>query len=182
MRSSPRLAWRTDKLRKMTRSHKSLAQRRTFLDALTRKHTLAEPKRTTVRTVLAAGLATCALAIAFCTNAQATTETGGALTSVAPPPHSRPLGRRAVSAGGQQSTYLTSATPEDVVSFYKQLLPAAGWTVTDTNSGEESGKKGSNLQAINGQQYLALNADRPTGKTYVKVCIWPSKPRDDRCD
>ena len=135
-----------------------------------------------MRTVLAAGLATCALAIAFCTNAQATTETGGALTSVAPPPHSRPLGRRAVSAGGQQSTYLTSATPEDVVSFYKQLLPAAGWTVTDTNSGEESGKKGSNLQAINGQQYLALNADRPTGKTYVKVCIWPSKPNDDRCD
>ena len=110
-------------------------------------------------TIRAAALAVCALAIAFCTNAQATTETGDALTNVAPPPHSRPLGRRAVSAGGQQSTYLTSATPEDIISFYKQLLPAAGWTVTDTNSGDESGKEGANLQAINGQQYLALNAD-----------------------
>ena len=85
-------------------------------------------------------------------------------------------------AGGQQSTYMTSATPEGVISFYKQLLPAAGWTVTDTNSDDESGKEGANLQAINGRQYLALNAIRPTGKTYVKVCIWPSKPSNDRCD
>jgi hypothetical protein len=133
-----------------------------------------------VHTVLAAGLATCALAISFCTNAQATTVTEDPLSSVAPPPHSKPLGRRAVSAGGQQSTYMTSATPEGVISFYKQLLPAAGWTVTDSD--DESGKEGANLQAINGVQYLALNAIRPTGKTYVKVCIWPSKPSDDRCD
>jgi hypothetical protein len=135
-----------------------------------------------VDTIRAAALAVCGLATSFCTNAQATTVTGDALSSVAPPPHSKPLGRRAVSAGGQQSTYMTSATPEGVISFYKQLLPAAGWTVTDTNSDDESGKEGANLQAINGRQYLALNAIRPTGKTYVKVCIWPSKPSNDRCD
>jgi hypothetical protein len=63
-----------------------------------------------VHTVLAAGLATCALAISFCTNAQATTE------------------------------------------------------------------------ATNGPQYLALNAIRPTGKTYVKICLWPVRPSNDRCD
>ena len=82
-------------------------------------------------TIRAAALAVCGLATSFCTNAQATTVTGDALSSVAPPPHSKPLGRRAVSAGGQQSTYMTSATPEGVISFYKQLLPAAGWTVTE---------------------------------------------------
>ena len=89
-------------------------------------------------TIRAAALAVCGLATSFCTNAQATTVTGDALSNVAPPPHSKPLGRRAVSAGGQQSTYMTSATPEGVISFYKQLLPAAGWTVTDTNSDDES--------------------------------------------
>ena len=120
-------------------------------------------------TIRAAALAVCGLATSFCTNAQGTTAIGDALSSVAPPPHSKPLGRHAVSAGGQQSTYMTSATPEGVISFYKQLLPAAGWTVTDTNSDDESGKEGANLQAINGRQYLALNAIRPTGKTYVKV-------------
>ena len=88
-------------------------------------------------TIRAAALAVCGLATSFCTNAQGTTAIGDALSSVAPPPHSKPLGRHAVSAGGQQSTYMTSATPEGVISFYKQLLPAAGWTVTDTNSDDE---------------------------------------------
>ena len=129
----------------------------------------------------AAALAICALATSFCMNAQATSETGAALSSVAPPPNSKPLGRRAVSAGGQQSTYMTSATPEGVISFYKQLLPAAGWTVTDTETGDEAGK-GASLQAINGPQYLALNAVRPTRRTYVKVCVWPTKPSSERCE
>jgi hypothetical protein len=174
----------------MTRSDKFIAQSRTFLDALTRKahasrtiqSTRSNTKRTTVHTVLAAGLATCALAISFCTNAQATTETGGALTSVAPPPNSKPLARHALSAGGRQATYMTSATPGGVISFYKQLLPAAGWTVTGSDTGDGSRSKGARLQATNGPQYLALNAVRPTGKTYVKICIWPSRPSDDGCD
>jgi hypothetical protein len=131
-----------------------------------------------VHTVLAAGLATCALAISFCTNAQATTETGGALTSVAPPPNSKPLARHALSAGGQQATYLTTATPAGVISFYRQILPAGGWTVTDID--EELGE--GRLQATNDAKYLALNAGGPTGKTYVKVCVWPTRPSDNSCE
>lgn len=49
-----------------------------------------------------------------------------------------------------------------------------------TDSDDESSKV--SLQATNGPKYLALNAGGPTGRTYVKVCIWPSKPSDDRCE
>jgi hypothetical protein len=131
-------------------------------------------------TIHAPVLVACALAFSLCTDAHATTETGdGPLISVAPPPNSRPLGRKIVSEGGQQATYITSATPEGIISFYKQILPVGGWTVTDSDEG--TGGKGAELRATNGPQYLALNAGGPTGMTYVKVCVWPSTPSDDHC-
>ena len=130
-------------------------------------------------TIHAPVLAACALAFSLCI-AHATTETGdGPLASVAPPPNSRPLGRKAVSEGGQQATYTTSATPEGIISFYKLILPAGGWTVTDSDEGAGDAK--ATLQATNGPQYLALNAGGPIGMTYVKVCVWPSRPSDDQC-
>jgi hypothetical protein len=130
-------------------------------------------------TIRAAGLAVCALAISFCNNAHAATATdGGLLTSVAPPPNSRPLDRQSLPAGGEQATYMTTATPAGVISFYRQILPAGGWTVTDSD--EESGE--ASVKATNVPKYLALNAGGPTGATYVKVCVWPSRPSDDRCE
>jgi hypothetical protein len=31
--------------------------------------------------------------------------------------------------------------------------------------------------------YIAtMNASGPMGTTYVKVCVWPTKPSDDRCE
>ena len=48
-----------------------------------------------------------------------------------------------------------------------------------TDSDDEWGKV--SLQATNGPKYLALNAGVPTGTTYVRVCVWPSRPSDDRC-
>jgi hypothetical protein len=81
-------------------------------------------------TIRAAGLAACALGIFFYSDVHAATETnGGLLTSVAPP-NSRPLDRQSLLAGGEQATYMTSATPAGVISFYRQILPAGGWTVT----------------------------------------------------
>ena len=52
---------------------------------------------------------------------------GGLLTSVAPPPNSRPLDRQSLPTGGEQATYMTTATPAGVISFYMQILPAGGW-------------------------------------------------------
>jgi hypothetical protein len=128
-------------------------------------------------TIRAAGLAACAIGISFCNDAHAATE-GGLLTSVAPPPNSRPLDRQSLPTGGEQATYMTTATPAGVISFYMQILPAGGWEVTDSD--EESGA--ASLQATNGAKYLALNAGGPTGTTYVKVCVWPTRPSDDRCE
>jgi hypothetical protein len=132
-----------------------------------------------MNTVHAAALAACALGISFCISARAATDTDGdLLTSVAPPPNSRPLDRRSLPAGGERATYMTSATPAGVISFYKQILPAEGWTVTDSD--EESGE--ASLEATNGRKGLTLNAHGPIGTTYVKVCVWPSRPSDNRCE
>ena len=125
-------------------------------------------------TIRAAGLAACVLGISFYSDVHAATETnGGLLTSVAPPPNSRPLDRQSL-----QATYMTTATPAGVISFYMQSLPAGGWKVTDSD--EESGE--ASLQARNGPKYLALNAGGPMGTTYVKVCVWPTRPSDHRCE
>ena len=130
-------------------------------------------------TIRAAGLAVCALGISFYSDVHAVTETdGGLLTSVAPPPNSRPLDRQSLPTGEEQATYMTTATPAGVISFYRQILPAGGWTVTDSD--EELGE--ASLQATNGAKYLALNAGGPTGTTYVKVCVWPTRPSDNRCE
>jgi hypothetical protein len=130
-------------------------------------------------TIRAAGLAACALGISFYSDAHAATETdGGLLTSVAPPPNSRPLDRQSLPTGGEQAIYMTSTTPAGIISFYMQILPAGGWEVTDSD--EESGA--ASLQATNGTKYLALNAGGPTGTTYVKVCVWPTRPSDNRCE
>ena len=87
-------------------------------------------------TIRAAGLAACAIGISFCNDAHTATD-GGLLTSVAPPPNSRPLDRQSLPTGGEQATYMTTATPAGVISFYMQILPAGGWEVTDSD--EESG-------------------------------------------
>ena len=86
--------------------------------------------------------------------------------------------RQSLPTGGEQATYMTTATPAGVISFYMQILPAGGWEVTDSD--EESGA--ASLQATNGAKYLALNAGGPTGTTYVKVCVWPTRPSDNRCE
>jgi hypothetical protein len=73
---------------------------------------------------------------------------------------------------------MTSANPAGIISFYKQILPAGGWTVTESHEGSRE----ASLEATNGRKRLALNAHGSIGTTYVKVCIWPSRPSDNRCD
>ena len=53
--------------------------------------------------IRAAGLAACAIGIFFCNDAHAVAETdGGLLTSVAPPPNSRPLDRQSLPPAGSK--------------------------------------------------------------------------------
>ena len=87
-------------------------------------------------TIRAAGLAACALGISFYSDAHAATETdGGLLTSVAPPPNSRPLDRQSLPTGGEQAIYMTSATPAGVISFYMQICrPGDGRSPTAMKS------------------------------------------------
>ena len=108
--------------------------------------------------------------------------TGDDLLSGLPtPPNSQTLGTEAISAGGQQASYKTSAAPAAVVAAYKESLPQAGWTVTDAGGSGSSYGGGAGLQATNGPKYLSVNAGGPSGTTFVNVCVWPSKPKNDSC-
>ena len=71
-------------------------------------------------TIRAAGLAACALGISFYSDVHAATETnGGLLTSVAPPPNSRPLDRQSLPSrrGASDLPLVTSATGDLTVGL-----------------------------------------------------------------
>ena len=119
--------------------------------------------------------AICSYAIA----APAADAEGDLLMGVRAPPNSKTLGIRAISSGGQQASYSTAAAPADVISFFEQSLPATGWVVAGSGSG--SGGGGVGLKATNGPKYLSLSAGGPKGITYVRVCVWPLRPSNDRC-
>ena len=93
-------------------------------------------------------------------------------------PNSATLGSGDAPSGGQMARYSTSASPSAVIDAYKQAVTAAGWTVT----GGGSSSHGGGFQATNGAKYLVFDAGGPQGTTYVKLCVWPTKPKNDRCD
>jgi hypothetical protein len=108
--------------------------------------------------------------------------TGDDLMSGVPtPPNSQSLGTESISAGGQQASYSTSATPAAVIAAMKQSLAQAGWTVNPGGGGGSSYGGGAGFQATNGPKYLSVNAGGPAGTTYVNVCVWPTKPNHDSC-
>jgi hypothetical protein len=121
-------------------------------------------------------------ALAFSGNVgSAIAEDAGLLADIPAPPSSKSLGTEAVSSGGQQASYSTSANPGAVIDSYKQALPAAGWTVTSSGGSVGSSGGGAGLQATNGPKYLSINAGGPAGMTFVHVCVWPVHPKDDHC-
>jgi hypothetical protein len=91
--------------------------------------------------------------------------------------NSTALGTGDASSGGKMARYSTSMSSSSVISSYKQALSAAGWTVT----GGGGGSGGGGFQATSGPKYLVLDAGGPQGTTYVSVCVWPAKPKDDHC-
>ena len=93
-------------------------------------------------------------------------------------PDSAAIGTGSASSGGQMARYSTSAAPGAVIESYKQVLSAAGWTVT----GGGGGDRGGGFQATSGPKYLSFNAGGPQGTTYVSVCVWPTKPQNGHCD
>jgi hypothetical protein len=103
------------------------------------------------------------------------------LAGIPNPPNSKALGAGAISNGGQRASFTTSADPSAVIASYTQILPGSGWTVTGSGGAGSSNGGGAGLQATNGPRYLSINAGGPSGTTYVNICVWPSRPNDDRC-
>jgi hypothetical protein len=99
------------------------------------------------------------------------------LASLPALPNSTTLGQGDTSSGGQMARYSTTATPSAVIDSYKQALTTAGWTV----AGGGGGGYGGGFQATSGPKYLTFNAGGPQGTTFVNLCVWPAKPKDDQC-
>lgn len=105
----------------------------------------------------------------------------GPVADVPAPPNAKALGTETLSSGGEEASYSTSANPGAVIESYKQSLAAAGWTVTGSGSSGSSSGGGAGLQATNGPKFLSISAGGPSGVTFVHVCVWPEKPKDDHC-
>jgi hypothetical protein len=106
---------------------------------------------------------------------------GGLLAGIPTPADSKSLGSDTVGSGGEKASYSTSANPDAVIESYKQSLAGAGWTVIASGGSRSSYGGGAGLQATNGPKYLSINAGGPAGRTFVNVCVWPEKPKDDNC-
>ncbi len=106
---------------------------------------------------------------------------GGLLAGIPAPADSKSLGTGTVGSGGEKASYQTSANPNAVIEGYKQSLASAGWSVIGSGGSGSSYGGGAGLQATNGSKYLSISAGGPAGTTFVHVCVWPEKPKDDNC-
>ncbi len=103
------------------------------------------------------------------------------LAGVPAPANSTELGSGSAQSGGQQASYSTAETPAAVIGAYEKALPDSGWTVTGSGGTGSSYGGGAGLQATNGDKYLTVSAGGPAGRTFVHVCVWPTKPKNDTC-
>jgi hypothetical protein len=89
-------------------------------------------------------------------------------------------GTKSLSDGGTMTSYTTSAAGNSIAGSYETAVKAAGWSVTSSGGG--GGRwGGSGLSATKGSEYLVVSAGGGGGTTYVDVCTWPSKPKNDDC-
>ena len=103
------------------------------------------------------------------------------LAGIPAPANSTKLGSGSAQSGGEQVSYSTSDTPAAVIAAYDKALGEAGWTVAASGGGGGGYGGGAGLQATSGDKYLTVNAGGPAGRTFVHVCVWPTKPKDDNC-
>ena len=122
----------------------------------------------------------CLMACALFVPVVAVAAEDGLLAGIPAPADSKPLGSGAAGSGGEKASYSTPANPGAVIESYKQSL-TAGWTVIASGGSGSSYGGGAGLQATNGPKYLSINAGGPAGMTFVHVCVWPEKPKDDNC-
>jgi hypothetical protein len=103
------------------------------------------------------------------------------LAGIPAPANSTELGSGSAQSGGQQVSYSTAESPAAVITAYEKALPGSGWTVTGSGGSGGGYGGGAGLQATNGDKYLTVSAGGPAGRTFVHVCVWPTKPKDDNC-
>jgi hypothetical protein len=121
------------------------------------------------------------LALGCLTLFAATAAAEDLLAGIPAPANSTRLGGGSAQGGGEQASYSTSDAPGLVISGYEKSLSAAGWTVIGSGESGSGYGGGGGLQATSGDKYLTVNAGGPAGRTFVHVCVWPTKPKDDHC-
>jgi hypothetical protein len=122
-----------------------------------------------------------ALALGSMAVVSATAMAQDLLAGIPAPANSTKLGGGPAQGGGERVSYSTSETPGAVIGAYEKALPAAGWTVGESGGGGGDYGGGAGLQATSGEKFLTVTAGGPAGRTFVHVCAWPAKPKDDHC-
>jgi hypothetical protein len=88
--------------------------------------------------------------------------------------NNKPLGARAIPNGGQQTSFTTSADPDDVIASYQQTLPGAGWTVTGSSGAGSSHGEGGRTPCHRRAQ-IFVDRCRGSGRNnlceYLRVAI-----------
>lgn len=114
------------------------------------------------------------------TAAQASSTTAAAGTTTPTIAGLTKTGAKSIGDGGTMTTFTTSAAGNSIAGSYEPVVKAAGWTVTSSGGG--GGRwGGSGLSATKGAEYMVISAGGGGGTTYVDVCTWPSKPKNDDC-
>jgi hypothetical protein len=84
---------------------------------------------------------------------------------------------------GRLQTYVTPDLPVDVIDGYEGAITGVGWTIIQGGSGSGEGGSGGGFtaEAPDGR-YMNFNTGGPPGgPSDVQVCIWPTRPFDDKC-
>jgi hypothetical protein len=106
------------------------------------------------------------------------------VTNLSPacPGSGSPASSDAVHGGGTH-TYYTLATTDyaSVVTNCNSALTAAGWTVASTGNNGYGRYGGGGSTVTKGARYAVFAVGSSGSRTYMDVCVWPSRPANTNC-
>ena len=106
------------------------------------------------------------------------------MTNLAPacPSSGTPASSDAIQGGGTH-TYYTFATTDyaSLVTTATTALTAAGWTVASTGNSGYGQYGGGGSTVTKGVRYATFDVGSSGTRTYMDVCVWPTKPANTNC-